>query len=149
MHLISHMIFCEKQCAVCDPAKIFLTSKFSYYLFPTSPTKLKLGLQIGGRLQLAKHSIRKREQQSDHICYTLLWQVLGFAVLFASLSKLCKSAGSKSLCWAKLACFDFFSSNFNLPGHILSTGGVAFNDCSLLILTLISCSSLFIQMLCS
>jgi hypothetical protein len=75
--------------------------------------------------------------------------VLGSAVLFASLSKLCKNAGSKSLCWAKLACFDFFSSNFNLSGQILSTGGVALNHCSLLILTLLSCSSLFMQMLCT
>jgi hypothetical protein len=34
--------------SVCDPAKIFLTSKFSYF-FPTPPIKLKLGLQIGVR----------------------------------------------------------------------------------------------------
>jgi uncharacterized membrane protein len=73
--------------------------------------------------------------------------VLGFVVLFASLSKLCKNAGSKSLRWAKLACFVIFSSNFNLLGQILSTVGVALNHCSLLILTLLSCSSLFMQML--
>jgi hypothetical protein len=36
--------------SVCDPAKLFLTSKFSYLLsfFPTSPIKLKL--QIDGTL---------------------------------------------------------------------------------------------------
>jgi hypothetical protein len=75
--------------------------------------------------------------------------VLGFAVLFATLSKLCKNAGSNSFHWAKLACFVFFSSNFNLSDQILSTGGVALNHCSLLILTLLSCSSLFMQMLCT
>jgi hypothetical protein len=39
-----------------------------------------------------------REQQLDHIYYTLLWQVLGFAVPFTSLSKLCKNAGPKPFC---------------------------------------------------
>ncbi len=38
------------------------------------------------------------EQQSDHIYYTLLWQLLGFAVPF---SKLCKNAGPKPFCKAK------------------------------------------------
>jgi len=33
--------------------------------------------------------MRNREQHSDHIYYTLLWQVLGLAVHFTSLSKLC------------------------------------------------------------
>jgi hypothetical protein len=36
--------------------------------------------------------------------------VLGFAVPFASLSIVCKNAGSKAFCWAKPACFDFSSS---------------------------------------
>jgi hypothetical protein len=44
------------QCSVCDPAKIFLMSKF-YLLtfFQPHPIKLKLGLQIGGRLLIATH----------------------------------------------------------------------------------------------
>ncbi len=65
---------------------MFLTSKFSYLLFPTPPLKLKRGLQIGGRLLKAKHldqslwfhyhwAIRNREQQSDHIYFTLLGHV--------------------------------------------------------------------------
>jgi hypothetical protein len=66
-----------------------------------------------------------REQQSDHIYYTLLWQVLGFALLYTRLSKLCRNAGQKPFCQAKLASFDLSSSNFNLQGHILGTGGVA------------------------
>ncbi len=44
---------------------------------------------------------------------------------FTNLSKLWKKFGPKVFCWAKLACFDFSSSNFNFQGHILSTGGVA------------------------
>jgi hypothetical protein len=40
-------------------------------------------------------SIRNREQQSNHIYYTLLWQVLGFAVPFTSLSKPCKMLGQE------------------------------------------------------
>jgi hypothetical protein len=63
--------------------------------------------------------IRNREQQSDHIYYTLLWQVSGFAMLLTRLSNQCKHAGSKPFWWAKLACFDFSRSNFNLHSHIL------------------------------
>jgi hypothetical protein len=52
-------------------------------------------------------------------------QVLGFAVPFTSLSKLCQIAGLKPFFWTKPSCFDFSSSNFNLQGHIMCTGGVA------------------------
>jgi hypothetical protein len=55
-------------------------------------------------------------------------EVLGFAVPFTSLSKLCKNAGPKPFCCAKPACFDFTSSNFNLQGHILNTSGVALRE---------------------
>jgi hypothetical protein len=43
--------------SVCDPAKMFFTSKFSCVLFcnPTPPIKLKLGQQICGRLLIANH----------------------------------------------------------------------------------------------
>ncbi len=69
--------------------------------------------------------MRNREQQSYHIYYTLFWQVLGFAVPFTSLSKLCQNAQPKPFCWAKTACFNFYSSNFNLQIHTLSTTGAA------------------------
>jgi hypothetical protein len=52
-------------------------------------------------------------------------QVLGFAVPFTSLSKLCQIAGPKPFCCTKPTCFDFSSSNFNLQGDIMCTGGVA------------------------
>ncbi len=65
------------------------------------------------------------EQQSDHIYYTLLWRVLGCTVPFTSLNKLCTTGLPKPFCWAKPACFDFSSSNFNFHGHILSTAEAA------------------------
>jgi hypothetical protein len=39
--------------------------------------------------------IKNREQQSDHIYYTLLGQVLGFDVLLTRLRRVCKGAGPK------------------------------------------------------
>jgi hypothetical protein len=44
---------------------------------------------------------------------------------FTGFNKLCKNAGPKPFCWAKLVCFEFFSSNFTFQGHILSTNGVS------------------------
>ncbi len=69
--------------------------------------------------------------------------MLGFAVPFTSLSKLCKNAGPKLFCWAKLACLDFSSSNFNLQGHIMNTSGVALSmsKCSINGLTQLICRS--------
>jgi hypothetical protein len=106
--------------SVCDPAKIFLTSKFSYLLFsnPTHKTKLEL-LQIGGRLLIATHLV-----QSNYLANQQ--QMLGFDVPFTSLSKLWKNAGPEPFCWAKPAYCDCSSSNFNLQAHILSNCGVAF-----------------------
>ncbi len=111
-----------QRCSVFDPAKIFLTSKFLFFIFfPTPSIQLKLELQIGGRLLIANHldqslyndwSIRIKEQQSDHIYYTLLWQVLGFAVHFTSVSKFCRNAGSKPFCWAKPRMFWLFFAQF-------------------------------------
>ncbi len=69
---------------------------FFFFLFSTLPIKLKLGLQIRGRLLIRNHL-------DDHydwpiriwsiFYYTLLWQVLGFAMPFTSLSKVCKNTG--------------------------------------------------------
>ncbi len=42
-------------CSVCDPAKMFLTSKLEFFTFfcPNPPIQLKLGLQTVGRLLIA------------------------------------------------------------------------------------------------
>jgi hypothetical protein len=52
-------------------------------------------------------------------------QVIFITLLFTNLSKVWKIAGLKPFCWAKLACFHFSSSNFNLQHHILRTRGIA------------------------
>ncbi len=77
--------------------------------------------------------IRKRDQQSDPIYYTLLKHLLGFAVPFTSFKELYENAGQKSFWWDKLACFEFSSSNFNLLGYILSTGVVALRASPLIV----------------
>ncbi len=114
--------------------KIFIKSKFSYLLFfPNSPAKVKWGLLRHRRLLIANHldeslqkANQKQEQQSDHIYYTLLCEVLCFAAC-TSLSKSCKNAKPKPFLWAKPAWFDLSSSNFNLQGHILSKWWVLFH----------------------
>ncbi len=117
--------------------KYFSHPSFNYFLFFNPTHKTKTG--TANRWETTKKTtwtnyydspIRNREHQSDHIYYTLLRQVLGFVVPFTSISKLCKNAGPKPFCWTKLACFEFSSSNFNLQGHILSTGGVVLSSWS-------------------
>jgi hypothetical protein len=51
-----------------------------------------------GPIIMIGRSERNMERQLNHIYYTLLWQVLGFAVPFTSLSKACKNAGPKPFC---------------------------------------------------
>jgi hypothetical protein len=51
-----------------------------------------------GPIIMIGQSERNMEQQLNHIYYTLLWQVLGFAVPFTSLSKPFKNAGPKPFC---------------------------------------------------
>jgi hypothetical protein len=70
--------------------KKILPSKFSYLLFfnPTHKTKTGTANRRETTNDKPPGPIRNREQQSDHNYYTLLWQVLDFAVPFTSLSKL-------------------------------------------------------------
>jgi len=97
-----------QQCSVCEPAKIFLTSEFSYLLFsnPTHKTKTKTAIRwetisikppgpsIGPREEALPLPIRNREQQIIFITlFSGKCQALKFAVPFTSLSKLCKNAG--------------------------------------------------------
>jgi hypothetical protein len=61
-------------------------------IFPTPlMIKLKLGLQIGERLQMAGHLDPSKYLANQQ-------QVLGFAVPFTSLSKLCKISRAKPFC---------------------------------------------------
>ncbi len=119
-------------CSLCDLAKIFLTSKFCELFFCNHNHKTKIGTantlettknKPHGPISMIDESEIGSSSQSGHIYYTNLWQVLGFAAPSNSLIKLYTNAGPKPCCWAQVACFDFSSSNFNLPGHILSTSG--------------------------
>ncbi len=70
-----------------------------YHLLPTPSIKLKLGLQIGGRLLLIATHLDNR-----------------------SLALLCyqpQHPEPKPFCWPKPICFDFSSSSILLQGHIL------------------------------
>ncbi len=122
----NHIILALSWWSVWDLAKIFLTSKFSNLLFLNPNHKTKT--ETANRWETTNTNplgIKNMEQQSDHIYYTLLWRVLGYTVPFTSLNKLCTTGLPKPFCWAKPACFDFSSSNFNFHGHILSTAEAA------------------------
>ncbi len=84
---------------MCDPATIFLTSKFIvvYFFWTTPPIKLKLGLQIGERLLIAKHLDQSwtRCRKSD-LLHSFLTGVVRLCCAFTSLSKQCQKK-----CWAK------------------------------------------------
>jgi len=80
------------------------------FFFPTPPIKLKLVLQIGGRLLIASQLYRSETGSSNQIifitpfsgkCSALLW-------LLTSLSKLCKNVAPKPFCYAELPSFDLF-----------------------------------------
>jgi hypothetical protein len=49
---------------------------------------------------------KSETRNSSQIMFITLFS-LGFAMLFASLSELCKNAVQKPFCGAKLACSDF------------------------------------------
>jgi len=114
--------------------KYFSHASLVIYLYWTPPKKLKLRLQIGGRLLLTNHLdqpswlANQTQTQGAAVRSYLLHsslQVLGFVVPFINLSKLCKDAGPKGVSWPKPEYFNFWSStNLNLQGHILSAGEV-------------------------
>ncbi len=130
-------IFCmlELCSSECDFAKIFLKHPiWVIYFLPTSPVKLTLGLQIGGRFTNRKllgpiimiDQSKTRSSNTQIIVIALFsgrWYALLCLALYepqqtncTELSKLYKSAGTKPFCWAKPTCFDFSSCNFNLQG---------------------------------
>ncbi len=107
-------------------SKIFLTSKFSYFTcFLSLLPKHEKWLQINGRLLIwnqMDESDRSTNQKQgatirSYLLHSSLGAVLGFILPFANM------LDQKH--WTKLACFDLSSSNFNMQGYILSTGGVA------------------------
>lgn len=49
-----------------------------------------------------------------------------FCYAFCQLQQTMKNVGVKPFYWAKTTCFDFYSINFNLQGHVLNTTKYAF-----------------------
>jgi len=115
--------------SICDPAKMFLTSKFSYLLLTTPPIKLITGwVPIGGKLLIANHlhqSLRLANQKtgtSGQIIFITLFSGRWTELLrfFTSLSK---HAGEKPFSQSKPANVNFSSSDCNVQGPMLSTHG--------------------------
>jgi len=80
IHLLKILLECHLQwCSVCDPAKVFLTSKFSYLLFSNPAHQTKTGTANRWRLLIATHL-----DQSNYLANQQ--QDLDFAVSFTSLS---------------------------------------------------------------
>jgi hypothetical protein len=101
--------------------ELFLTSKFSYYFFPSSPIKLKLALQIVGRLLIATPPgpIKLCSQSTAGV---------RLCCAFYQPQQTVQKCWVKTILLSQTACFDFSSSNFNLQGHLLSAGGVALSN---------------------
>jgi hypothetical protein len=102
-----------QRCSVCDPAKIFLTSKFSYLPFFNHTHKNKTGTANSwettnskppGTITMIGQS--QTGSGSQIIFITLFfWQGLDFAVPFTSLSKLCKNVGPKTILLSQPSMF--------------------------------------------
>jgi hypothetical protein len=103
------------QCSVCGPARIFLTTKISYFLFSNLTHKTKNGTANGGRLQIATHLY-----QSNYLANQQ--QVLGFFEPFSSISKY-----HVQKCWVKTILLyqhvlTFLHPEFAAPLLLVLTG---------------------------
>jgi hypothetical protein len=119
--------------SVCDPAKVFFTSKFSYFLScnPTHEIETMTANRWGTTKSkppgpIAMMGQSDTEQKSDHIYYTLFCRCWTGIVPFASdYKKTVQLFGAKTIFVSQLAHFDFSSCNFNVQGPIVSTIGDA------------------------
>jgi hypothetical protein len=117
-------------CSVCDPAKIFFASKFSYILFCNPTThKTKTGQQIGGGLVIGNHLDRSvwyanQKQSSSQII---------FITLFSAGAQHCcafhQPPQTVQLCWAKTIFLSetgifwlFFIQFYRVGSHIEHPG---------------------------
>jgi len=114
-------------CSVCECAEIFLTSKFNYLLFlPPHPwdesgtaTRWEINnSNLPGPIIMIDQSKTGRGSQITFI--TLFSGSCRAFLSFTSLSKLCKNAGSKPFCKAKMT-FLHPIVNWRVAYHILST----------------------------
>jgi hypothetical protein len=109
-------------CSLCEPGKIFLTSKFSYLLFcdPTHKTETRTAYRC--ELLIANHMDQSlwlgNENQGAAVRSYLLHSSLAGAQLCCDFYQ---PQQSEQICRRKIIQDDFSSSSFNVQGgHILS-----------------------------
>jgi len=133
------IVFLEhlQRCSVCDPAKIFFTSKFSYLLFCNPTYKTETGTaNRWGWTTIANHKVESLWWTNQkHWAAVRSYLLHSFVQLhsigwlvgspFTGHGKAYNYAEQKPFSWSKPACFDFSSSNFTVQGDILSTPGDA------------------------
>ncbi len=106
------------QCSPCDLTKIFLTSKFSYLLFSTLTHKTKI--ETANSQEITDITKNKAPRPIIMISWSKAWtssQIIFITLLLGRCQALqCLSPASAKL--AKLACFNLFSSNFNMRGAL-------------------------------
>jgi hypothetical protein len=118
-----------QQCSVCDPAKIFFTSKFSYVLLFCNPAnRTETGTANTWGITNSKPPgpiimMGRSETLREHICYTLFCRCTELLDLL--LGNVHNCAAPKPISWAKPAFVGISSSNFTVHDHILSTIGDA------------------------
>ncbi len=99
--------------------KCFSHPSLIVYVFLTPPIKIKLGLQIGGRLLIETHLDQSNTlANKQQVCQALLC--------------LSPASANSAKCWAKTILLSqtgmvshFFIQFIFCKGHILNTGGVA------------------------
>ncbi len=119
-----------QRCSVCDLAKIFFTSKFSYVLFCNPTNKTETGTANRWGTTNSKPSgpiimIGQSEMlSSSSIIFISLFSVgahhIDADALLTGHSNLCNYAQPKPFSWVKSAYVGFCSSNFTVQDHILS-----------------------------
>ncbi len=110
--------------------KCFSHPSFSYLLFCNPAHKIERGTANRLQLLIANHldqslSLANQKQGATVRSHLLHCFLAGEQLCygFHQPSKLNKYAGEKPFSWAKLAFVDISSSDFNVQGHIVSTGG--------------------------
>jgi hypothetical protein len=117
-------------CSVCDFAKLFFTSMFSYLLFCKPPHKTEIGTAYRCRTTNSKSPGPKQKHWlivRSYLLHSFL-HVKSLAAPFTSHSKLYNSVEPKLFSWAEPAHLDFSSSNFTEHGHVLSTAGGSLSE---------------------
>jgi hypothetical protein len=116
-----------QRCSVCDPAKMFFTSKFSCLLFFSNAThKTETGTanrwETPNQTTWTDH-FQKHWASSQIIFITLISAGAQRCCAFYKPVPTVHIYGAKTISWVELACFHLLSSNFTHVAHTLTTAG--------------------------